>query len=248
MNRVEFMTELEKLLQYVPAEEKAEAMQFYNDYFDDAGQENESQVIDELGSPAKIAAMIKAGLGEQDEEAGEYTETGYTDSRFEEKDIPVPNNGQTYEYQKNQESQGYQYQGDSAYDSEKKPSGTSRTWKIILTVVIIIAAAPIVVPAALSIVAFVIACVAALFGIFIAVVLTAVAVTIVGLWLTGIGLVSLIPELAAGLALVGTGLIVSVIGVIGTVLSVKLCIVVFPGICRGIVRICRWPFRRKAMV
>lgn len=248
MNRIEFMTELEKLLQNVPAEEKTEAMQFYNDYFDDAGQENEAQVIDELGSPAKIAAMIKAGLGDQNTEAGEYTEMGYTDSRFEEKDIPVPGNNQSYEYQKYQEDQSYQYQGNTAYDSEKKPPRTNRTLKIILIIAILIMAAPIAIPVVFSIAALVIACVAALFSIFVAIVLTAVAVTITGLWLTGIGLVSLIPELAAGLALVGAGLIVSVIGVIGTVVGVKLCIVVFPGICRGIIWICRWPFRRKAMV
>lgn len=248
MNRIEFMAELEKLLQNVPEEEKTEAMQFYNDYFDDAGQENEAQVIDELESPAKIAAMIKAGLGEQDEETGEYTETGYTDSRFEEKDTPAPRDSKSYEYQKQQESQSYQYQGDTAYDSEKKPPRTNRTLKIILIIAILIAAAPIAIPVVFTVAALVIACVAALFGVFVAIVLTAAAVTMTGLWLTGIGLVSLIPELAAGLALIGAGLIVSVLGVIGTVVGVKLCIVVFPGICRGIVWVCRWPFRRKAVV
>ena len=45
MNRIEFMTELAALLQDVPVEERREAMQYYNDYFDDAGEENEEQVI-----------------------------------------------------------------------------------------------------------------------------------------------------------------------------------------------------------
>lgn len=46
MNRIEFMTELASLLQDVPVEERKEAMQYYNDYFDDAGEENEQQVIE----------------------------------------------------------------------------------------------------------------------------------------------------------------------------------------------------------
>lgn len=80
MNRIEFMTELAALLQDVPVEERREAMQYYNDYFDDAGEENEEQVISELGNPAKVAATIKADLGSQ---AGDYAE-------YSEMDIPTP--------------------------------------------------------------------------------------------------------------------------------------------------------------
>ena len=81
MNRIEFMTELASLLQDVPVEERKEAMQYYNDYFDDAGEENEQQVIEELGEPATVAANIKADLRGDFQDAGEYTENGYTDAR-----------------------------------------------------------------------------------------------------------------------------------------------------------------------
>ena len=63
MNRIEFMTELAALLQDVPVEERREAMQYYNDYFDDAGEENEEQVISELGNPAKVAATNQGRSG-----------------------------------------------------------------------------------------------------------------------------------------------------------------------------------------
>mgnify|MGYP006922422652 CR=1 FL=1 len=43
---------------FYPAEERRDAMKFYNDYFDDAGEENEQQVIAELGDPAQVAAII----------------------------------------------------------------------------------------------------------------------------------------------------------------------------------------------
>ena len=41
MNRIEFMTELERLLKEIPEEERREAIQYYEDYFADAGLENE---------------------------------------------------------------------------------------------------------------------------------------------------------------------------------------------------------------
>ena len=37
MNRIEFIAELEKLLQNISAEERNEAVQYYRDYFEDAG-------------------------------------------------------------------------------------------------------------------------------------------------------------------------------------------------------------------
>ena len=64
MNRIEFMTELASLLQDVPVEERKEAMQYYNDYFDDAGAENEQEVIEALGNPARVAENIKRDLSE----------------------------------------------------------------------------------------------------------------------------------------------------------------------------------------
>ena len=62
MNRIEFMLELAALLQDVPVEERTDAMQYYNDYFDAAGEENEQKVISELESPKKVAEKLKAGL------------------------------------------------------------------------------------------------------------------------------------------------------------------------------------------
>ena len=60
MNRVEFMAELERLLADLPEDERQAAVQYYADYFADAGAENEAEVIRELGSPEKTAESIKA--------------------------------------------------------------------------------------------------------------------------------------------------------------------------------------------
>ncbi len=62
MNRAEFMRQLESLLQSIPAAEREEALQYYNDYFDDAGDESEQDVIEALGNPARVAENIKHDL------------------------------------------------------------------------------------------------------------------------------------------------------------------------------------------
>lgn len=90
MNRTEFLEQLERLLWDIPKSERMSALEYYQDYFEDAGEENEGKVIQELGSPGKVAAIIRADLENDPSPYGEYTETGYTDERFQEKKVPEP--------------------------------------------------------------------------------------------------------------------------------------------------------------
>lgn len=84
MNRKQFMEQLERLLSDISEAERQEALEYYEGYFDDAGPENEGEVIRELGNPGKVAAIIKADLQENSEDYGEYTENGYQDTRVKE--------------------------------------------------------------------------------------------------------------------------------------------------------------------
>ena len=79
MNRVEFMETLSRLLQDIPEEDRIDALKYYNDYFDDAGSENEQNVIEELESPEKVAMKIKA-----DREDTEDGKEGGTEKTTEE--------------------------------------------------------------------------------------------------------------------------------------------------------------------
>ncbi len=76
MSRAEFMSRLTALLQDVPPAEREEAIAYYNEYFDDAGEGNEAGVIAALGSPEELAKAIKAGLFDGGNE-GEFTESGF---------------------------------------------------------------------------------------------------------------------------------------------------------------------------
>ena len=64
MNKIEFMRQLDILLMNLPIHEREEALQYYEDYFADAGEENEQAVIASLGSPAKVAENIKRDLSQ----------------------------------------------------------------------------------------------------------------------------------------------------------------------------------------
>ena len=82
MNKEQFLDELEKLLQDIDSIERNEALNYYRDYFEDAGSEHEQEVIDELGTPEKVAQTIKEGLDINEQENEEvihhYNESKYT--------------------------------------------------------------------------------------------------------------------------------------------------------------------------
>lgn len=84
MDRAQFMEQLARLLSDISESERQEALEYYESYFDDAGAGQESEVIRELGSPGKVAAIIKADLKESNDRYAEYSELGYEDTRTRE--------------------------------------------------------------------------------------------------------------------------------------------------------------------
>ncbi len=225
MNRIEFMTELASLLQDVPAEERRDAMQYYNDYFDDAGEDQEQQVIEELESPKKVAEKIKADMaGFREEE--------------EKPNMPA---------MKEPEEQNYQQTPPGQNGGNQASSKSDRTLKIILIIAIALCALPIILPVGGGILCLVLCGIISVFALFLALVVAAAAIAITGIGLFISGLLCVVPELAVGFALMGIGMIITVIGVAAFVGAVKLCAVAIPGICRGIVWILRRPFQRKAV-
>lgn len=58
MTRNEYLGALREELRSLPVQEQEDALRYYEEYFDDAGPENEQQVIAELGSPEALARNI----------------------------------------------------------------------------------------------------------------------------------------------------------------------------------------------
>ena len=61
MRKEDYLQKLEQLLYNIPAEDRYEAIQFYSDYLEDAGEQVE-EVIRSLGTPEELAKSIQRDL------------------------------------------------------------------------------------------------------------------------------------------------------------------------------------------
>lgn len=91
MDREKFIKELSFLLQDIADEDREDALYYYEDYFAEAGKENEEKVIRELQSPERVAAIIKAGLNSSFEDNIEYSESSMKNSGYDKPDEIVVN-------------------------------------------------------------------------------------------------------------------------------------------------------------
>ena len=264
MNRIEFMDQLKDLLREISAEEREEALQYYEDYFADAGEEHEAEVIRELGSPQKVAATIKADLKCGSTDAGLFTECGYEDERFTAKATPAKRSDGDEKQESTQESEsGYRYnrgteaerngQEKSGYtyrnpDPQEQKTATSLGLKILLIILIILIGIPVVIPIGIALICLVISLVITAYAFFAGLVLGAAGILIAGIAVTAIGVMLFTVAVPAALLTTGTGVLVTVVGLIATVATVKLCIVMYPAMFRMIVNICRMPFHRRKVV
>lgn len=62
MTRSDYLAKLDKYLKKLPKDDYQEAMDYFREYFDEAGPENEEAVIAELGSPKDAAHDIISRL------------------------------------------------------------------------------------------------------------------------------------------------------------------------------------------
>ncbi|UTC67628.1 MULTISPECIES: DUF1700 domain-containing protein [unclassified Treponema] len=76
MKRREFIEELEDRLRHLPYKDRKEAVKFYEEYFDEAGVENEQNVINELRSPAHIASKILSDYAVKEAEGARKSARG----------------------------------------------------------------------------------------------------------------------------------------------------------------------------
>ena len=65
MTRKEYMEQLKKYLKRLPKEDYDNAIEYFSEYFDEAGPENEARVIAELGTPKEAAHEVISRLLEE---------------------------------------------------------------------------------------------------------------------------------------------------------------------------------------
>ena len=83
MNKYEFLAQLRSALSSVPLEEREAAMSYYEEFFSDAGEENEQAVIASLGSPQELArSIINENRQDAEQPASAFAESGFDPGAF----------------------------------------------------------------------------------------------------------------------------------------------------------------------
>ena len=224
MNRTEYMRQLESLLQNISATEREEALQYYNEYFNDAGPENEQNVIEALGNPAKVAENIKKDIFGNGYGENNYQRAG-ADSRAV---ITYPADSQT-ENGNNRQSDAPQTAQAQVVSPQKK-EGMS-TGMIVLIVILCILASPVILGAASAGIGVAAALIAAWFGLIIGFGATAAALILVLIALVAVGIISMFTHPFVGMCLIGAGLICGGVGLLFLMLTVAMAGIATPSIC-----------------
>ena len=222
MSRKAFMARLDELLADITEAEKEEALSYYEEYFEDAGPENEEEVISSLGSPEKVAATIKAGLGESAVEDGEFSETGYTNSYYDVKD-------------------------EVATINKRKGFSGIGTGGWIIILIICLFALPILGPILLGVLGTIFGVLVAIAAVIFAVLVTGIALVVAAVAMVAAGFATLFATPLVGVALIGAALLVAGIGILIAILGFWVVTKVIPPLFRGLVELIRKPFVRKGV-
>lgn len=219
------MRQLESLLQNISATEREEALQYYNEYFNDAGPENEQNVIEALGNPAKVAENIKKDI----------FGNGYGENIYQK--INADNRAViTYLADSGAESgageagfgQENEAQAAGAVSSRKK-EGMS-TGMIVLIVILCILASPVILGAASAGIGVAAGLIATWFGLIIGFGATAALILLL-IALVAVGIISLFTHPFVGMCLIGAGLICGGVGLLFLMLTVAMAGIATPAIC-----------------
>lgn len=268
MNRAEFMRRLSDLLQDVPSAEREEAIQYYNDYIDDAGEGNEAGIIASLGTPEELAKTIKAGLADGGN-AGEFTESGFhgyeqrnkyqvmsTDRKAEDGTGSAQENaregagqsgfgGDPRGQQMNGAGGAYGTHGTQANAGQSGKRGKSMTGgQIALIAILAVLTSPIWIGILGGLFGCVLGLFGALLGLFIAFLAVGVVFLAVGVALVWCGIVGIFGAPLPGFALVGVGLILMALGLVFTCLMVWTVGSAIPALIRGCANLCNRIFHR----
>lgn len=254
MNRAEFMSRLASLLQDVPLAEREEALQYYNDYFDDAGEDNEESTIASLGSPEELAKSIKAGLTDGGN-AGEFTESGFYNYEQKNKNqVMSTQQMQNADHGGGQNRQGDPYgpqgnNGGSVHGTQpnaggQKPKEAMSGGKIALIVLLAVLLSPVWIGVLGGVFGGFVGLLGGALGIFVAFLVVGVVLTVVGAALFVTGIVAIFGAPLGGLCLMGGGLIMVAVGLVFVWLTVMIAGVAIPALVRGIVSLCRRLFHK----
>lgn len=273
MNRLEFMKELEMLLSGIPQSEREEAIQYYNDYLNDAGVENEQEVLDSLGTPQDLAKVIREGLNDNGE-SGEFTETGYksgesgsglknelarrgqagkgTETGKEaatENGFGMGNAKSTGQGAQHGPTRTGAAQKDINVDTEKKSREKQReplsAGMIVLIVILGIIAFPVLAGIATGVLGAGVGILGGILGLVIGVAAAGIGLLVAAVVMVCLGIAAMVSVPLAGICFIGLGILFAGIALFFLWLTVWIFAAALPWAIRGLVNVCGKIFHRK---
>ncbi len=198
MNRQEFMKRLEYLLRGIPASEREDALAYYNDYFDEAGAENEVRVIQELGSPEAVAENILADI---QREQGQHERQTYSSPETE-----------SYE-------DVYKQQETHASHTSGEKQGMSKSNKILL-IILLVLTFPLWIGVVAGLFGTIVGLIGAAFGIVAGLIGAAFGLVVGGIACIVAGVVRFAFAPIEALASIGVGAVLTAIGLLLALLGI----------------------------
>lgn len=237
MNREEFLNELVYLLQDIPEEDKADALDYYRDYLEEAG-DNVEEAMREFGSPERIAAIIRSDIAGHLDDGGEFTERGYEDERFRDPNYQV---AKRYDLPEQSDQSSYAGRdGRAAYhrdEERRKIVSSNSTVKVILLIALVLVASPVLLGLGGGLLGILAGGAAILIGMFVVVGVLTAAFFISGIVAIVAGAVyTTVDPIAAALA-IGIGFLMLGLGFVFLVVGVLVYGRFVPWAFRGIINV-----------
>lgn len=262
MNRDEFMSKLTALLADVSETEREEAIQYYNDYFDDAGAENENSVMESLGTPEELAKAIKAGI-QDGGKSGAFTEYGFAEFERQKNEImnpqhstadgmsgdvgPEDDRAQKQAYESDSEHNNGQHadrrnqDGMNGQPGEPGKSGSGKMSgnTLLIAIIILVCTFPLWIGIVGGLFGVIVGLLGAAFGLTVAVLATAVGLVVSAVALLVSGIMTALTTPLAGLCLIGASLIVAGISLLFFFVGIMFFGKVIPMAVNGTIRLVR---------
>lgn len=223
MDRAEFLNRLEAQLLDVPQAEREEALQYYEDYLNDAGDAGDFDILQELGTPEEVADSIRNGLGQDSSGVGErsygsqssrsgqagdsgyFSENGYVDWEPQKEEL------QRVKQPARGDRSDADWQSADSYVDDDSSAARRKQPPVWLWILLIVFAAPVVLPIGFGLL---VAAISVLFALFI----TGIALLVCGIVCAGAGIWALIQAFTQivawpAAAMIGIGISLAAIGI-----------------------------------
>ena len=223
MSKNEFLNQLSLLLSDVSPEERDEVLAYYREYIEDAGFENEEAILEELGTPQVVAAEIKSGMVNKDNQDINYSSNTVKHS-------PEPYGSA----QSQQGEQTYSYNYGNTAKQPPAPRQKHNPILIILAILAIILLSPAWLGLLGGLLGLLVGLFSSIFFLIFGFGIAGLICFIVGIAVFITGFPTMFHNPLAGVACLGAGLVVTALGILFLLFTGWLCIGVIPWIIRSI--------------